>query len=610
MRCSNCYGWAIGLVIASAVALAPLRADDDRQEPDVKVLVQDLASPEFEVRRLAQEQLQSMGLGAFDALLEAQFNPDVEVAHRARFILRSMAIEWVKESDSKDVKLILKNYGKADPIDRRPQIESLARLEDQRGVAALCRLSNYEFDPVLSKFAAIQVMQMDLSEGEHSREHMIRAIEVHVRPSARPASQWLSEYAHWLQSPAESLGKWKEIVDAERKQLDETSPNTSREMTGALFNWYADALRSQGRAEDSLAALRQSLDFLEPDEYQVRDAVIGLIARDAHSMVDELAGRFSKLFDASPQLLYLQAESLEARTRPSGESPPREQIDKLIAHAIELNADRFIEHNIMAEFLKDRGRFDWAEKEYRKILADHPLGSDECMRTRNALSEMLGDLERYDDSVNVLKPLIDEFAKQGLERAENFMTARYYLFRARSAQQKRQFADQKSYLKTAVELNLEDSDVIIDMYRAEEADQNWKELTRSYIKQASKQFEEQIKTYEGELAEGLQTESARSMINRRIAIQENQHAWLISNTEGDFDRAIARSRRSLELHPNFSTYQDTLARCYYAKGDYANAIKYQKMAVRQDPFSPTMRRQLALFENAAKNAAETAKDKK
>jgi tetratricopeptide (TPR) repeat protein len=139
---------------------------------------------------------------------------------------------------------------------------------------------------------------------------------------------------------------------------------------------------------------------------------------------------------------------------------------------------------------------------------------------------------------------------------------------------------------------------------------NWKELTRSYIKQASKQFEEEIKRYEGELAEGLQNESVRTHINRRIAIQENQYAWLISNTEGDFDRAIVRSRRSLELHPNYATYQDTLARCYYAKSDFANAVKYQKMAVKQDPFSPTMRRQLALFENAAKNATESTKDKK
>jgi tetratricopeptide (TPR) repeat protein len=39
-----------------------------------------------------------------------------------------------------------------------------------------------------------------------------------------------------------------------------------------------------------------------------------------------------------------------------------------------------------------------------------------------------------------------------------------------------------------------------------------------------------------------------------------------------------------------------LGRCYYAVGDYENAIKYQRRAVELEPFAMSMKRQLQLFE--------------
>jgi tetratricopeptide (TPR) repeat protein len=144
------------------------------------------------------------------------------------------------------------------------------------------------------------------------------------------------------------------------------------------------------------------------------------------------------------------------------------------------------------------------------------------------------------------------------------------------------------------------------MFRAQEADPTWKELTNSYIKAATKEFEENIKRLEADMVEAHSMEGLRSRFDERVALEYNQYAWLVANTSGDFDKAFARSRQSLELHPlrNLSTFQDTLARCYYAKGDFQNAVKFQRLAVKQEPHSPTMRRQLALFENAVKADAK------
>jgi tetratricopeptide (TPR) repeat protein len=84
----------------------------------------------------------------------------------------------------------------------------------------------------------------------------------------------------------------------------------------------------------------------------------------------------------------------------------------------------------------------------------------------------------------------------------------------------------------------------------------------------------------------------------------NQYAWLISNTEGDYQLALRCSQRSLELQPNFSTYLDTLGRCYYAVGDYENAVKYQRRAVELEPFAMSLKRQLQLFEAALQQQKE------
>jgi tetratricopeptide (TPR) repeat protein len=99
----------------------------------------------------------------------------------------------------------------------------------------------------------------------------------------------------------------------------------------------------------------------------------------------------------------------------------------------------------------------------------------------------------------------------------------------------------------------------------------------------------------------------RALASFQLALVHNQFAWLIANTEGDFDESLRCSRRSLELQPNRAGFLDTLGRCYYAKGDYVNAVKYQTQAVALEPHSPQMLAQLSLFETAleAQRAAPT-----
>ena len=72
---------------------------------------------------------------------------------------------------------------------------------------------------------------------------------------------------------------------------------------------------------------------------------------------------------------------------------------------------------------------------------------------------------------------------------------------------------------------------LIAMYRLPEADEKWRESTRQRIANLARQFKQEI------------DESPSD------PTPYNQWAWLISNTEGDFQKAIRYSHRSLELIP-------------------------------------------------------------
>ena len=83
----------------------------------------------------------------------------------------------------------------------------------------------------------------------------------------------------------------------------------------------------------------------------------------------------------------------------------------------------------------------------------------------------------------------------------------------------------------------------------------------------------------------------------------NNYAWLICNTEGDFGKALKNSLRSLEFVED-SAKLDTCGRCYFALGDFDNAIRVQKRALELDPYSPPLKRQLAEFESAKAKSDE------
>jgi tetratricopeptide (TPR) repeat protein len=143
-------------------------------------------------------------------------------------------------------------------------------------------------------------------------------------------------------------------------------------------------------------------------------------------------------------------------------------------------------------------------------------------------------------------------------------------------------AKQRKALDAALEADATDVDVLIACYRLPHPSAAYHRRILDLIQKSAQQMREQIADSPDD-----------------SATLRNQIAWLIGNTEGDYDEAIKHSQISIEQSPDIGGYYDTLARCYYAKGDCENAVKNQTKAAEMEPHSGLIAGQLRLFQKAA-----------
>jgi tetratricopeptide (TPR) repeat protein len=221
---------------------------------------------------------------------------------------------------------------------------------------------------------------------------------------------------------------------------------------------------------------------------------------------------------------------------------------------------------------------------------------------------MLQDQERYLDAAKARETIVKVIAgnaglREQLEAAEgSYFTPKRiragmeYCFAMHYAAEGDR-ARQVEHLDKAAELDAQDADVLIALFRLSEQDDKRRAKTRALIERATRAFELEIARREAEAVDPLYLQ--------RLAIKYNEYAWLVSNTFGDFDLALKYSIKSNEVHDNSEGgLLDTLGRCYYAKGDLTNAIRIQSKANQLEPHSGAIARQLAFFrEEAAKRDA-------
>ncbi len=578
--------WLLAAVLASAGAIA-LGGPADRTPPpppddrEVARLIEQLGDPDYFTREQAQEALSRLGFEVFDALTEATTHDDLEVAARARYLLRMMQVEWTREDDPAPVKTLLANYGWLKPEERRERIEKLARLPDAAGVEALCRIVRFEQSGELSKQAALEFLAVYAAGGPPAPE-VVDAVRRSLRGIRRPGGQWLLAWAEHHGNLDALASQFARFADEEEASLSKPGPAVNTDVLAALLRFQAAWLEQLDRPDQMVAVMRRLIALEKGGAEDLQKLLHWLIAQKAWPLIDELAARFAGQVQSEPALLYLLAEAQADQ----GNAGLAEQTAERALALRQGNNRNWLEQRARTGVeLWRRNRPQWAEREFRYVLDNGAPADPVTIATRYRFAYMLYDRGEALEAARVLEAVVELFEgnpalADRLETQVEMLRPRMNYYFARHYHKQKDHAKEREHLDKALADDPEELDALIARYRLPGQDDEYRRETLEMIRASAEALRETIASVPDE------------------PMWYNQFAWLVGNTEGDLDEALRCSHKSLELSPNEAAYYDTLAHVYYARNDYANAVKYQSRAVELEPHSKLLSDKLEVFRAA------------
>ncbi len=579
------------LLLLAAGTRAAAESDDATAATEGKVasLIEQLGDPEFAVRERAQQQLIKLGFDAFDALVEAEDNPDPEIALQAGFLVRHIRSQWTRDTDPRAIRKILEDYEALGDDERLPKIKELAALPDDQGLEWLCRLVRFEKSPVLSKQAALAIMERKPAD-EAAWDHRAEVIHRELSRARRPAAQWLDAYLKMHEDPAAGIDRWAELATSEQEILAQHPRQSSSQIVSALLRRQVETLDALERSDETAAVLRRMVMCERGDSSSLVELINWLVQRKSWDAVDLVAERFAASFEVDAILMYTLCEARLAQGN-------RELADATAKRALEIHGDSQQEHLELARRLTTHGLSRWASYELRHVIGLGPTGSPWDIDARRWLATYYHDKHRDLEAGDLLRQLLDAVesdpaVKQRVRAAHQqqpevgLATLRsdmnFYL--ASHAAREGNLEEQRRLLDLSLEQNRSNVEAIIALYEITGDDPE----KRAELAKYSADF----------------IEYCRSRIDAdpNDPTYYNQIAWLVANTEGDVDEAIELSQQSVDLAreagdspSRLGGLLDTLAHCYFAKGNYAAAVRTQEEAALLDPGTDAIDRALARF---------------
>lgn len=591
MACLTAAGLAFCLPQAAAAdspgaakQTPPIEATAPSATPDrIAALIAQLGDDDFFARERAQAELARIGFEAFDALLAAENNDDIEIAARAKYLVRAMQVDWVSDSDPTEIKSLLADYGAKSVRERGQLVKQLAALPDGKGWPTLCRIVRFDSSPLVSKEAAVALMTQKAADDE-AWQKLSAALVQGVGASIRPAAVWVRNFLRSRSDPAAAADEWGKLAAAEEKLIRESPTQSRPELAAALWRQQVVLLRRLDRRDEAVAAMMKVVAQEQgASDETLFDLLTWLTEQQAWEIIDEVAKRYTPRIDANPLLLYALAEARATE----GKSDEAEKLADRAVHAKQFAGDQDAHIKIYL-LLQQRHLHRWITHELRQIIEIGPPTSYTTMICQSILADLLHDrgdetaaadlLERAIKSVEANTQAGNAQGNQSIEPER--LRARFHYYHACRLSAPAERAARIEHLKQALDADPTDADVLIALYREPDLDAELKQRTAKLIKEAAELFRRQIQE------------------NADDATPYNQLAWLLSNTDRDQKEALECSLKSLELKPNEPGFLDTLGRCYYALGDYANAVKVQSQAVELNPHSGLMTKQLTLFREA------------
>ncbi len=307
--------------------------DRQRLENYIRELVVKLGDDRYSVRQRASEELQQVGLLAFEQLRQAQLSSDPQIATTASYLLQSIRQEWAWETDPLEVKELISNYANMSEVDRSSCIDRLARIGNIGAAVALARLCRYETHEHLSRHAAISILSMESPPGSselagtaigasgkamrgrnEEDEDIERAKNLRrmVGISEREGCLWIKQYAMMLDDGSFAIPFWIEVLKREEADLKSGRNLTTQVNLRSLARWTCQKMIAAGDREGALQLISsiKSLISPNPSSHELTDACHWALSVGLPEWVHEIATLHPARFAGNARLAYARAEGM------------------------------------------------------------------------------------------------------------------------------------------------------------------------------------------------------------------------------------------------------------------------------------------------------------
>jgi tetratricopeptide (TPR) repeat protein len=580
---------------SDSVETATEKTAKAEQQQKIAALVAQLGDKDYFVRQKAQEELTTFGFEAFEALNAATTADDLEIATRAKYLLKLMRVEWTTAADPPEVRRLLKGYEMLDADNRQMRIKELAAMPDGKATAALCRLARYEKSDVLSKWAALDLIQ-STPNGEPPGPQRANLVRKNIERGSRPAVLWVNAWLRMARDPQGALDDFNALIDDEMRVLKRTPDQTSPDLIAALMRYDIAQLKRLGKNTAVVQTMRRLIDLQKDDAAAIAALAEWFVEQKAWDPLDELEKRFRPRFAAEPVLLYLYAEAKLAQNDSA-------KAEELAAQALKLNPGRDAAplHYVVADNLKRRGCIAWAIKEFEYLITQIANQDSIGIRPVMELAEIYCDQGKNLEAGKAIETFLKKPSGRGfftpgttVEAFGKQIKADMYYYYGLHWESQGDRKQQRDNMERAIKEDPTSINALIGYYSLPDLTPVEKKKTVELIKTASDQVRESIRSFESPPDDPRENAYAAM----REANDCNQFAWLIANTEGDLDEALKYARRAVELQPQNGGIADTLAHVYYAKRDYENAVKTEEKAAELEPHLEMIKRKLEVFKKA------------
>lgn len=591
----------------------------DAVEPEadsIAALVERLGDADYNVREGAAAELQAIGPAAVDALLSAaETASDLEVALRARWIVEAIPLEM--GHDTPEAAGLLESYNGQGFELRVKVMHRLLRLEDDSGIEALARIVRLERTAEGSRVAAA-LLAREWRPGDRWWPVIAERTLKGLGRTRRPAGAFLRALAEFsmatdagdrgrsIASALEAFGSLERAAPGRAAGSDDdeesdelfvrrSDANASEAMT-TLARCLVRMLLADGRRAEAIDLSARLAAEGDPSQGAAR--TVDWLAWAIDAGIPELADRLEGTAPGAPVADPLVTWATAAAWRARGDAARAEKMaDAAFARQKAALAIRDLVKLLpSAVFLARMGCDDWAVRCYEALLDDPRTTAGVFAYTAVLAAEYLHEIGRDTEAAACLGRLFApgpgrreinaEQALAEIGRDHRSILARMQYFASCAAAARGDAVERRRLLENALREQGKEIDSLIALSTLPDNTPDQQADARRRTNEALRQIENEIHSM---------PEDSTSL---------NEWAWLAANTGGDAEKASRYSRLSLVKAFDNSSYLDTLAHCRAAAGDLSGALRWQTLAVRQEPHNAMIRANLERFEARAAAAGE------